>query len=208
MPLVLGAALLQPTGLLVALAEYGSGGDAQVAALVTSATFGLQYAAAFLALRATTLGWVCIAFASLFTGVLGDMINLDADLIGMTLGAGWLGVGVQAFRSRHASISGHLLLFGCWAFLAGLFDIVQRSAFEAVFVVAACGFVYLGVWLRSRALNFGGAAAILAYTGYFTGQHFADSVGWPVALMVTGLLMIGIGALALRIDRKYLRSAD
>ena len=50
-------------------------------------------------------------------------------------------------------------------------------------------------------------AGILAYTGWFTGQHFADSVGWPIALIAFGIFMIGLSALAMRIDRLYVRGA-
>ena len=65
--------------------------------------------------------------------------------------------------------------------------------------------MYLSVVLHSRTLLFVATLAILAYTGWFTGQHFADSVGWPIALMVFGLVMIGLSALAFRVDRDYLR---
>ena len=50
--------------------------------------------------------------------------------------------------------------------------------------------------------------AILAYTGWFTGEHFADSIGWPLALILFGMFMIGLSALAVRIDRDYLRGPD
>jgi hypothetical protein len=49
-------------------------------------------------------------------------------------------------------------------------------------------------------------AGILAYTAWFTGEHFAESVGWPIALIIFGLLLIGLSALALRIDRNYVRA--
>jgi len=46
---------------------------------------------------------------------------------------------------------------------------------------------------------------ILGYTGWFTEEHFADSVGWPIALIAFGIFMIGLSALAMRIDRLYVR---
>ena len=49
--------------------------------------------------------------------------------------------------------------------------------------------------------------AILAYTGWFTGEHFADSIGWPLALIAFGIFMIGLSALAFRIDRDYVRKS-
>jgi len=59
--------------------------------------------------------------------------------------------------------------------------------------------------VHSRTLLFVATAAILAYTGWFTGQHFADSVGWPIALIAFGLFMIALSALAVKIDREYVR---
>jgi hypothetical protein len=61
------------------------------------------------------------------------------------------------------------------------------------------------VVLHSRTLLFVATIAILAYTAWFTGQYFADSIGWPLALIVFGMLMIGLSALAFRIDRDYVR---
>ena len=63
----------------------------------------------------------------------------------------------------------------------------------------------LSVVLQSRTLLGVATLAILAYTGWFTSEHFADSIGWPLALVAFGLFMIGLSALALRIDRDYLR---
>jgi hypothetical protein len=47
--------------------------------------------------------------------------------------------------------------------------------------------------------------AILAYTGWFTSEHFADSIGWPLALIAFGIFMIALSAAAYRIDRDYVR---
>jgi hypothetical protein len=74
-----------------------------------------------------------------------------------------------------------------------------------VFLIVAAGFVYLSVIVHSRTVLFVATLAMLAYTGWFTGEHFADSVGWPIALIIFGLLMIGLSALAFRIDRDYVR---
>ena len=77
-----------------------------------------------------------------------------------------------------------------------------------MFLAAAAAFVYVSVVLHSRTLLAVATLAILAYTAWFTGQHFVDSIGWPLALMALGLLMIGLSALAVRIDRTYVRRKD
>jgi len=204
-PLLLAAAALEPLGMLVALHEFGGGGDEQVAALVTAGTVGVQYLLAFAQFRRTTMLLVVVLFASAFWGLLLDLWDVDESLIALTSGLAWLLLGLQLHRKRHDAITPPLFFFGCWAFLFGLFDLVQGSFLELVFLAGAIGTSYLGVWARSRALNFASTIAILAYTAYFTGEYFADSIGWPIALIVIGLLMIGISAVAWRIDQRYIR---
>jgi len=205
-PLMLGAAALEPVGIMVALQEFGGGGDEQVAALLTAGVVAIQFALAFVRYRLTTMILITILFGSASWGLALDLLDLDSELIMLTLGLAWLLLGLQFHRGVHAIVSPLLFFFGCWVFLWGLFELVEDSVLELLFLLAACGMTYLGVWARSRSLNFASTAGILTYTAYFTGKHFADSVGWPIALIVIGLLMLGIGALALRIDRKYLRS--
>jgi hypothetical protein len=118
-----------------------------------------------------------------------------------------LSLGTATVSGRHTILSAQLYVFGCWATLAGLFDLVEGSWAEVVFVAAVCALVYLGVWARSRALNLATTIAFLAYTAYFTSRYFADSIGWPIALILIGLSMIGISAASLQIDRNYLRRA-
>ena len=76
---------------------------------------------------------------------------------------------------------------------------------EIVFVAAAAGLVYLSVVVHSRTVLFVATAGLLAYTAWFTGEHFADSLGWPLALVMLGLLMMAVSALAFRIDRDYVQ---
>jgi hypothetical protein len=45
---------------------------------------------------------------------------------------------------------------------------------------------------------------MLSYIGYFTAQHFVHSVGWPVALILLGLMFFAISSFALRIRKQYI----
>lgn len=205
-PLLICAAALEPTGLLVAFDEFGSGGDWRIASMLTSACVGGQFGLAFVQFRRTVLALFAIAFGTGFCTLALDKLGMDAELIGLTAGGALLLLGVAVHRSTHAAISPLIFLTGSWGFLWALFEQVERGPLEILFLAAACGLVYLGVAVRSRTLNFTSTLAILIYTGYFTGKHFADSIGWPLALIAFGLIMIGISAVALRIDRKYLRN--
>jgi hypothetical protein len=199
------AALLEPTGMLVAFDEFGSGGDWRLASLITVATMALQFGAIYRSIRRSTPLFMIILFCLLFWWTALDLLEVDNTLVALVLGTSVLLAAVGVDRMGHRGITPVWYLFGTALFLYGLFDAVKRTPFEVLFVAAAAGFVYLSVALKTRMLLFAATMAILAYTGWFTGEHFADSIGWPIALMLFGVLMIGMSALAFKIDRHYLR---
>jgi len=49
--------------------------------------------------------------------------------------------------------------------------------------------------------------AILAYISYFTAEHFQDSLGWPLVLIVLGLVFIALSAVAMRINKRYISNS-
>jgi hypothetical protein len=204
-PLLIVATVLEPTGILVTFDEYGSGGDWHWASLITSGVMAAQFGLIFGALRRSTPLFVTMAFAVVFVGTALDLMDADGKVIAVVLGASMLLAAIGVGRTEHRDITPVWYLAGAFAFLGGLFDLVKRSPGEILFLGAAAGFVYLSVVVHSRTLLVAATLAILAYTGWFTGEHFADSVGWPLALIAFGIFMIGLSALAFRIDRDYVR---
>lgn len=206
-PLFLVAAALEPTGMLVAFAEFGSGGDWRWASLTTCGAVGLQFGAMFGTLRRSTPLFMSVLFAALFWGTALDLLEASESVLGLAVGASLLLAAVGIDRTPHRAIVPVWYLSGAAFFLYGLFDAVKDTPIELLFLLAAAGLVYVSVVLHSRALLFMATAAILSYTAWFTSEHFAESVGWPLALVVFGFFMIGLSALAFRIDRDYVRAA-
>ena len=205
-PLLLIAAALEPTGMLVAFKEFGSGGDWRVAALITAGTMAVQFGAIFGFLRQSTPLFVTLFFATFFWWTALDLLDVDNMAIAQIVGASLLLAAVGIDRTAHRDITAVWYLFGAASFLYGFFDMVERTPFEIGFVMIAAAFVYLSVVVHSRTLLFVATLAILAYTAWFTGEHFTDSIGWPISLIAFGLFMIGLSALAFRIDRDYVRA--
>ena len=205
-PLFLIAAALEPTGMLVAFSEFGSGGDARWAALITAGVIAVQFAAVFAVMRQSMLLFLAVFFGTLFWWTAFDLIGADDSGIALVLGLSLVLAAIGTDRTPHRVITPSWYLIGAACFLYGLFDLVKRTPAEILFIFAASGFVYLSAAVQSRTLLLVATAATLGYTGWFTGQHFADSLGWPLALVLFGLSMIALRALALRIDRQYIRS--
>ena len=204
-PLLLMAAALEPTGMLVTFQEFGSGGDWRVAGLITAGAMAVQFGATFGLLRRSTPLFMAVLFATLFWWTALDLLGVDDKAIALVVGASMLLSAVGIDRTPHRDITPVWYLFGAVAFLYGFFDMVENTPFEIGFLMIASAFVYLSVVLHTRTLLFVATLAILAYTAWFTGEHFASSVGWPIALIAFGIFMIGLSALAFRIDRDYVR---
>jgi hypothetical protein len=204
-PLFLAAAVLEPGGMIVAFAEFGSGGDWRLASLVTSGAMAAQFALTFGVLQRSALLFLTILFGTAFFWTALDLMDADKGVISVVLGTSMLLAAVGVDRSGRSEITPFWYFAGATAFLYGFFDMVERTPLEIAFLAVAAGFVYGSVLLHSRTLLAVGTIAILAYTAYFTGEHFVDSVGWPLALVAFGLVLIGLSAVAVRIDRDYVR---
>ena len=92
-------------------------------------------------------------------------------------------------------------LFGSILFYAGLFDLVQYTSFELVYLAATVSMLYVSVVLHSRILLMTTSLAMLSFIGYFSAQYFSTSLGWPLTLIFTGIVFLGVGSIALRLRK-------
>ena len=92
-------------------------------------------------------------------------------------------------------------LLGSAMLYAGLFDLVQDTPFELLYLAVTASILYACVVLQSRALLLTTVLAMLSFIGYFTAKHFVDSLGWPITLVLTGIVFLGVGMIAIRVKR-------
>jgi len=84
----------------------------------------------------------------------------------------------------------------------GLFDLVHNTSVELLFLAVTASVLYACVVLQSRALLLTTVIAMLAFMGYFSEKHFANSLGWPITLVLMGVAFLGIGAIALKVKQR------
>ena len=205
LPLFLIAALVQPTGILVLMKEFSQGGDPAYGVLFMNLVMVIQQGCAFWARRLTVLAFTTIIFATGFVTVALDLLHVGRDLMGIVIGISLGCVAWSLDRSPHRPLAGPVYFFGALLFLAAWYHVLRHTAIEVLFVGLACGIVFLSVVARSRSLLAVGTLALIAYIGYFIGEHFANNLNAPIVLMVAGFLFIAIGAAAVRINNKYIR---
>lgn len=202
-PLFVLAALFEMTGLFVFLKEYGHGNDAVMGSLMVCATLAVQFVALFGAVRKPAPLLLGLIFAHFAFAALFEKMGVDGRYYTLILALSGLMIATSLARTRFAPITGLGFIFSGFSFTSSLFVILERTPFDMLLIGVAAGMVYASTLARSRSLLFVGVCSMLGYLGYYTDHYFKDVVGWPIALMVLGILMIVASSYAVRIGRRF-----
>nr|WP_294839986.1 DUF2157 domain-containing protein [uncultured Methylotenera sp.] len=204
-PLFLMAAILQPTGIMVMLQEYSSGGDVRHGLLFMAAYMLVQQGAIFWAKQRTVLAFSAVLFGCIFFANLFDIWDVDEKLIGIVIASSLLCIAYAMQQSKHMAIAPFWYFVGSVLLLWSVFELVENSLLEPVYLGATALMIFLSTYVRSRTLLLVGTLAMLIYIGYYTAEHFANTVGWPIALVIIGVALIGLSAFAIRLNNQYIK---
>jgi hypothetical protein len=103
---------------------------------------------------------------------------------------------------RYSRLAGLGYFIGSIMTYAGLFDLVQSTPVELLYLAVTASMLYACVVLQSRALLFTTVIAMLGFIGFYTAKHFANSLGWPVSLVLMGVAFLGVGTIAIKVRRR------
>ena len=77
----------------------------------------------------------------------------------------------------------------------------HKTTMEAIALLASVAFIAASVKRQSRSFLYSGAAFLLLEITYVNFEHFADRIGMPLALLATGIVLIGLGLGTGRLSR-------
>lgn len=118
-------------------------------------------------------------------------------------------LGYSFAQTPQRPLTGALYGFGVFLFLGAALALGdwkphQNAFWELIFPGLVFGIMFLSVYLKSRSFLTFGSLYLMAYILKITAEYFASSLGWPLALVLTGFGLIGIGYLYFSLKRKYL----
>lgn len=206
-PFLLMAALFQPTGIVVMLDEYSRGGDPLYGVLFMSIIMLIQQGAIFCYKQRTTLAFTTIFFGCSFFFTAMSLLEIDGNLIALTVGTSLMCISWALSNSPHRAIAAFWYLIGSCLLLISTFDLLQDSPFEVLYLGLTATLIYISTTARSRVLLLVGTVSMLAYISYFTYEHFSNALGWPLVLIICGIAFITIGSIAMKINNRYLRES-
>lgn len=162
----------------------------------------------FATMFATLLYWAAIALCA-ENWVFG-MRGLIA-YAAMVIGGAYIGL-LYAWRgTRRAPLKDALAAFGTLYILGGAYTLTYGDApVDYMWLMLFPGILALALYgstqLHSNSMFVFTVLWMVAYIFTVTARFFAQTTGWPIALMVAGLALIGVGYVAVGIKNKYLRT--
>jgi uncharacterized membrane protein len=201
-PMLLIAALLQPTGIVVMLNEFAYQSNPEHGLLFMCVVMLVQQFLTFLAKQRAILLFTSLFFGSAGFGTLCEILDIDFEIVALSLGIGLTCISYVIDKTKHKAITPLWYFIGSVFFLYGAFDVLEGSVIEVLYFGVAAGFMYLGTVVRSRTLLFSSVVALMGFTGYF----FQDSLANAFGLILMGFLLIGLSAFALGLNRKYIQA--
>lgn len=204
LPLFLLGALFQAGGILVAFDELGTGGDPQKAVLTMTVVMLIQSGLIFSKHGLTVHVFLMMVFGGASLGNLMDILGMAWEFEFTLTGVALLAAAFYLNRTAWNSIVPFWLLVGGVMTSYGVFDLLEDTPVHIVYIGYAGLMIYLSTLARSRTLLFVGTCAMIGYLGYFTGEYFADSLGWPLALIIIGIIFIALSVFAVKISKDYI----
>lgn len=214
------SALVLPIGLYVLFDNAGydassAGTQSFIAALLLGMYLGSYFLfrknifVLFTILYAT---WLYYGVGALLLG--SGTYSFDVNFYGylsLIASLAYLFLGYAFSKNARSSLSGFLYGFGIFGFLGSALALGGLGSDQNIFwVIVYPGFVFgalfLSVYLKSKAFLTWGTIYLMVYILKLTAEFFSSGLGWPLALVLAGLALIGVGSVSLKIKKKYLSS--
>jgi hypothetical protein len=98
----------------------------------------------------------------------------------------------HAFRgSWNRKLVGFLCFFGSTGFLGASFlQVFDSALWEMLYFIIVIGGIALSVYMRSRSVLVMSTLFLIAHVSYITSEYFANSLGWPISLVVLGFVLL------------------
>ena len=221
------SALLSPLGFYIAFQQAGIRfSDPSLSSLVSCVLLAAYLASYFLYRRSLFVifsvifgTWFFYSFtAFLATGTSYMLIRHVAEYKSLAIGLSYLAFGYYFSKVQenlhHNSLSvltpwlyslGSLATLLSTLFLTG-WQPNQSIVWEIVYPFILFGFMYASTKLKSKSFLIFGSIFMVAYLWKLTFEYFKNSLGWPLTFIIGGFVIIGIGFLSFRLNKKYLNN--
>jgi hypothetical protein len=127
----------------------------------------------------------------------------------LVAGVAYILLGYAFSKDERAPLKGFLYGFGILGVLGsalalGGWEPNQNVFWELIYPGLVFGALFLSVHIKSKSFLTWGTLFLMAYILKITSEYFSSGLGWPLALVIAGLAMIGVGYMSLSLKKRYL----
>lgn len=206
--------MLTPGGAVVTLSELSVEPTSLWPVAITFGVITLFYVLLNFVHKTAVLTFFTIANCTAFVYLVMEAVIVNepfyehGDLyayLTMAVGVSYLLL-AHAFRGGwNSKLIGVLYFFGITGFLGAAYSQVFDSLpWQLIYFLLVLGGLALSVFTRSRSILVMSTIFLIAHVSYITGEYFADSIGWPISLVILGFIFIGLGYASITINKKYI----
>lgn len=116
----------------------------------------------------------------------------------------------QTFRGGwNKKLVDALYLFGSCGFLGAAFSRISDSILWQLFyfLLLVVGLSF-SIYMKIRIIFGMSTLFLIVYISYITSKYFADSLGWPILIIILGFLFIGIGFVSFKVSKNYIKEVN
>jgi len=212
------SALLLPLGLFT---TFDSAGINMEGAGVNSVIFGLLflfYLASSFLFKKDLFTFFSILFGTIFyfaitSFIAGPVSRFNEEKFFeyriLLIGLSYILLGYGMAKSSQNFMARILYSFGLIGFLGSALALGgwkpnQNAFWEIIFPGIVFSVIFLSTYIKSKTFLVFGSFFLMLYILKITGEYFKDSLGWPLALVLAGFALIGVGYLSVYLNKKYI----
>lgn len=213
------SALLMPMGLYITFHEAGFSTSGSGMQSLVSAILFTVYILSLVVFRQTIFSFFSIIFGTWLFFSFTDYLIIGSNTLSgsdfflyrmLAAGLAYMFLGYYFSGNKKHSLSGFLYGFGIFGFLAAALALGgwkphQKIIWELIFPAFVFAALFLSVHLKSGSFLTFGTIYLMGYIMKITAEYFSHNLGWPLSLVLIGLLLIASGYLFIYLKKKYFR---
>lgn len=214
------AAILMPIGIYITLYHLSPGGNIWLGQLIMAGIPTVVYFASAKLHKHPLLLFIAILLSTWASYALVGLLLDGSSLTSETLARLWtyftLMVGISysllgySFQVKaETKLSAPLYFLGAGTALgAGYTLTFMQDMWVFLFFLLILLAIYLSTAIRSQSFLVLGALALMAHLTHISFKYFANSFGWPLALIISGFLIIAIGYATVFISQRFIKNTS
>tara|TARA_R110002110_G_scaffold415609_1_gene651435 strand:+ start:36060 stop:37016 length:957 start_codon:yes stop_codon:yes gene_type:complete len=132
-----------------------------------------------------------------------DMIGFDESYSISVIGIVLLGCTYFVQKTQYKNLTGFWYFVAGFMCLGGIFSILEKTDLDIFILLPTCFLVYMSTFVKSKSLLFVSIVSLFAFLGYFTTEYFSDSLGWPVLLIILGIVLFALSLMGVKISKRF-----